>query len=109
MQARAVLREKPQILRLRARPTRTITQRAQRRRSSGTPKSSGSEILCGRFAQDDIFKFRNNAGEEPRRQPYLAQADSFGKVLRVVEKVNQAVAVIDFDLQDAQQLEAENA
>src|ERR1035437_9285929 len=38
-------REQPQILRLRARPTR---------------KSRGSEILCGRFAQDDIFKFMNN-------------------------------------------------
>jgi len=35
------------VLRLRARPTR---------------KSSGSEILCGRGAQDDSFKFMNNPG-----------------------------------------------
>jgi hypothetical protein len=27
------------------------------------PKRSGSEILCGRFAQDDIFKFMNNPGK----------------------------------------------
>src|ERR1039458_8452984 len=40
-------REQPQILRLRARPTR---------------KRSGSESLCGRFAQDDILKFMNNPG-----------------------------------------------
>ena len=40
------LSEQPRILRLRARPTRN---------------SSGSEILCGRSAQDDNSMFRNNA------------------------------------------------
>src|SRR5664279_1678984 len=44
-------REQPQILRLRARPTR---------------KRSGSESLCGRFAQDDIIKFMNNPDSGPR-------------------------------------------
>src|ERR1035437_387128 len=47
--------EQPQILRLRARPTR---------------KRSGSESLCGRFAQDDILKFMNNPGSGPHYPRY---------------------------------------
>ncbi len=42
--------KQPQILRLRARPTR---------------KTSGPESLCGRSAQDDILKFMNNPAEGP--------------------------------------------
>jgi hypothetical protein len=42
--------KQPQILRLRARPTR---------------KTSGPESLCGRSAQDDILKFMNSPAEGP--------------------------------------------
>src|SRR5664279_6307702 len=57
--------EQPQILRLRARPTR---------------KRSGSESLCGRFAQDDILKFMNHPDEGPH---YPHTRDGLTLVLRM--------------------------
>ena len=60
-------------------------------------------------------KCRAPIGPKPLQSAFLraqelpAQLDLFGKMLWVVDEIDKSVSVVDLDLQDSQQLEAQDA